>query len=82
VVESGPLYMLRSVRVRDPRGNSFPDEVLPERVTRVHDDVPARSATVLAREAKVVDRFRALATPSPRRSHAMRWWTTRPTSWM
>ena len=63
VVESGPLYILRSIRVRDPRGNPFPDEVLPGRVTRVDDDVPAGSATVLAREAKVVDRFRALGHP-------------------
>lgn len=63
VVDPGPLYTLRSIRARDPRGNPFPEEVLPERFARVGDDVPARSATVLAREAKIVDRFRSLGHP-------------------
>ncbi|WP_287978882.1 hypothetical protein, partial [Sphingomonas sp.] len=63
VVDPGPLYTLRSIAVRDPRGAPFPDEVLPERFTRVDADVPARSATVLAREARIVDRFRALGHP-------------------
>ena len=63
VVDAGPLYKLRTVTASDPRGNDFPSEVLPERFTRVGDDVPARSATVLAREAKIVDRFRALGHP-------------------
>lgn len=63
VVDPGPLYTLRSVAARDPRGDPFPAEVLPERFTRTGDDVPARSATVLAREAKIVDRFRALGHP-------------------
>ena len=62
-VDLGPLYTLRSVRVLDPRGRPFSEEVLPERFTRTGDDVPARSATVLAREAKIVDRFRALGHP-------------------
>ncbi|WP_238313354.1 autotransporter assembly complex protein TamA [Methylobacterium organophilum] len=62
-VDPGPLYTLRSVKARDARGRPFPEEVLPERFTRVDDDVPARSATVLAREARIVDRFRALGHP-------------------
>ncbi|GEP04763.1 membrane protein [Methylobacterium oxalidis] len=62
-IDSGPLYTLRSVTVRDPRGAPFPDAVLPERFTRVDGEVPARSATVLAREARIVDRFRALGHP-------------------
>ena len=63
VVDPGPLYTLRTIAVRDARGNAVPDEILPERFTRVGADVPARSATVLAREAKIVDRFRALGHP-------------------
>ncbi|WP_299658590.1 BamA/TamA family outer membrane protein, partial [Methylobacterium sp.] len=63
VVEAGPLYTLRSVAARDPRGNPFAEEVLPERFTRVGEEVPARSATVLAREARLVDRFRSLGHP-------------------
>lgn len=63
VIEPGPLYTLRRVAVRDPRGLPFPDDVLPERFTRVDADVPARSAMVLAREARIVDRFRALGHP-------------------
>lgn len=63
VVEPGPLYMLRSIRVRDLHGHPFADEVLPARFTRVAYDVPARSATVLAREASIIDRFRSLGHP-------------------
>ena len=63
VVDAGPLYTLRSVAASDPRGGAFSAEVLPERFTRTDDDVPARSATVLAREARIVDRFRALGHP-------------------
>ena len=63
VVDPGPLYTLRSVRVRDRRGAPFPNAVLPERFTRVEGADPARSATVLAREARIVDRFRALGHP-------------------
>ncbi|MEQ4599216.1 MAG: BamA/TamA family outer membrane protein, partial [Methylobacteriaceae bacterium] len=62
-VDLGPAYTLRTVTVLDPRGRLFSEEVLPERFTRTGDDVPARSATVLAREAKIVDRFRALGHP-------------------
>lgn len=62
-VTAGPLYTLRTVGARDPSGRPFPEEVLPPRFTRVDSDVPARSATVLAREAKIVDRFRALGHP-------------------
>ncbi|SEH70767.1 autotransporter secretion outer membrane protein TamA [Methylobacterium sp. 275MFSha3.1] len=62
-VDLGPLYHLRRITVRDPAGNPFPDAVLPARVTRVDDDVPARSATVLAREAQIVDQFRAQGHP-------------------
>ncbi|HJE25834.1 MAG TPA: autotransporter assembly complex protein TamA [Methylorubrum populi] len=63
VVDLGPAYTLRTVRALDPRQRPFPDEVLPERFIRTDDDVPARSATVLAREAKIVDRLRALGHP-------------------
>lgn len=62
-VDLGPLYQLRRITVRDPAGNPFPDSALPARVTRVDDDVPARSATVLAREAQIVDQFRAQGHP-------------------
>ncbi|WP_342149319.1 autotransporter assembly complex family protein [Methylorubrum sp. SB2] len=62
-VDLGPAYTVRSVRALDPRGNPFPSELLPERFVRPGDDVPARSATVLAREARIVDRFRALGHP-------------------
>ncbi|KQT77706.1 hypothetical protein ASG59_10195 [Methylobacterium sp. Leaf466] len=63
VVETGPLYTLRSVTVRDPRGGAIATEVLPPRFTEVDPSVPARSATVLAREAQIVDRFRSLGHP-------------------
>ncbi|WP_375464219.1 autotransporter assembly complex family protein [uncultured Methylobacterium sp.] len=62
-VDAGPLYMLRALTVRDPRGTPFTEEVLPARLTRIDPDTPARSATVLAREARLVDRFRSLGHP-------------------
>lgn len=62
-VDLGPLYHLRRITVRDPAGNPFPEAELPARVTRVDEDVPARSATVLAREAQIVDHFRAQGRP-------------------
>ncbi len=62
-IDLGPLYTLRRVTVRDPAGRPFPEEILPPRLTRVDDDVPARSATILAREAAIVDRFRAEGHP-------------------
>ena len=61
-VDLGPLYALRTVAVRDPRGRPFPEAVLPERFLRT-GDAPARSAAVLAREARIVDRFRSLGHP-------------------
>ncbi|MDP4023787.1 BamA/TamA family outer membrane protein [Methylobacterium sp. NEAU 140] len=62
-VDLGPLYHLRRITVRDPAGRPFPEAVLPPRFTRVEPDVPGRSATVLAREAAIVDRFRAQGHP-------------------
>lgn len=62
-VDPGPLYTLRRIGVRDARGRSFDEEVLPPRLTRVDDDLPARSATVLAREAAIVDALRARGHP-------------------
>ncbi|TXM70916.1 outer membrane protein assembly factor [Methylobacterium sp. WL12] len=62
-VDAGPLYTLRTVTVRDPQGQAFPEDVLPPRFTRIDDDTPARSSLVLAREAKIVDRFRERGHP-------------------
>ena len=62
-VEAGTLYRLRTVDVRDPAGRAFPDEVLPERIARAAQGVPARSAAVLALEARLVDRLRAEGHP-------------------
>ncbi|MFE1602356.1 autotransporter assembly complex protein TamA [Methylobacterium sp. ID0610] len=59
-VEQGPLYHLRTITVRDVSGLPLD---LPARLTRVGDDVPARSATVLAREARIVDALRAQGHP-------------------
>ncbi|MFD0933662.1 autotransporter assembly complex family protein, partial [Methylobacterium trifolii] len=62
-VDTGPLYTLRRLTVRDPRGQAFTDEVLPARFIRIDPEIPARSATVIACEARIVDRFRALGHP-------------------
>ncbi len=80
-VDQGPLYHLRRITVLDPSGVPFGPEAVPERLTRIDGEVPARSATVLAREAALVDRFAARGTPSPRWCGASRWSTTPPTSW-
>lgn len=57
-VDQGPLYTLRRITVLDPSGRPFPPEAVPARLTRLDGDVPARSATVLAREAALIDQFR------------------------
>ncbi len=57
-VDQGPLYHLRRIAVLDPSGLPFGPGAVPERLTRIDGEVPARSATVLAREAAVVDSFR------------------------
>lgn len=62
-VDPGPLYHLRRVAVLDRAGRPLPPELIPERLTRVDPDTPARSAAVLAREAAVVDRLRGLGHP-------------------
>ncbi|VUD74210.1 Translocation and assembly module TamA [Methylobacterium symbioticum] len=62
-VDPGPLYHLRRIGVRDRAGRPLPAELLPERLTRVDPDTPARSAAVLAREAAIVDRLRAQGHP-------------------
>ncbi|WP_336487605.1 autotransporter assembly complex protein TamA [Methylobacterium nigriterrae] len=66
VLDPGPLYTLRRITVRDPSGRPFPAEVLPGRFTQVDEATPARSVTVLAREARIVDRFRSLGSPLAR----------------
>ncbi|MCJ2134749.1 autotransporter assembly complex protein TamA [Methylobacterium sp. J-026] len=62
-VDLGPLYHVRRIVVRDPAGRPFPEDVLPARITRVDADSPARSATILAREARIVDQFRGRGHP-------------------
>ncbi len=57
-VDQGPLYHLRTITVLDPEGRPFPPEVVPPRLTRLDGEVPARSSTVLAREAALIDGFR------------------------
>ncbi|HEX2136943.1 MAG TPA: autotransporter assembly complex family protein [Microvirga sp.] len=64
VVERGPLFRLRSVAALHARtGTPFDPTVVPPRILRVRDSEPARSATVLAIEARLVDRFRELGHP-------------------
>nr|WP_238313025.1 autotransporter assembly complex family protein [Methylobacterium crusticola] len=62
-VDQGPLYRLRTLAVRDPAGRPFGPDAVPPRLTRVGDDEAARSAAVLAREARLVDHFRAQGHP-------------------
>ncbi|WP_082711284.1 autotransporter assembly complex protein TamA [Methylobacterium indicum] len=62
-VDQGPLYHLRRITVLDPSGVPFGPEAVPERLTRIDGEVPARSATVLAREAALVDAFRREGHP-------------------
>jgi len=62
-VDPGPLYRLRTIRVVDKAGRPFPETLLPPRLTRLDGEAPARSATVLAKEAAIVDRLRAQGHP-------------------
>ena len=59
VVEPGPLFKVRTVTVRDARtGRPFDPQELPPRLLARDEGSDAASATVLAAEARIVDRFR------------------------
>jgi translocation and assembly module TamA len=63
-VARGPLFTLRTVAVRDARtGSAFDPGELPPRIAGLKEGEPARSATVLAAEARIVDHLRAQGHP-------------------
>ncbi len=61
-ITQGPLYRLRRLTVRDASGLPLD---LPDRLTRSADE-SGRSATVLARQARIVDHLRAQGHPFAR----------------
>jgi translocation and assembly module TamA len=63
VADPGPLFRLREVRILDGVGRPLD---LPPRVAALNPGDPARSADVLAAEARIVDHFRARAHPFAR----------------
>jgi translocation and assembly module TamA len=63
-VDPGTLFTLRDVAVLDARtGRPFPTGELPPRVVKIEPGDPARSADILAAEARIVDHFRAQSRP-------------------
>ncbi len=63
-VDPGTLFTLRDVAVVDARtGRPFPTGELPPRVVKIEPGDPARSADILAAEARIVDHFRAQSRP-------------------
>lgn len=63
-VEPGPEFVLRSLRFLDAgTGAPFDPALLPPRVVDLKVGAPARSADVLAAEARVLDHFRDMSRP-------------------
>jgi translocation and assembly module TamA len=64
VADPGPQFALRNVAVLDARtGRPFPPSELPPRVVQIKPGDPARSADILAAEARIVDHFRSQSRP-------------------
>jgi translocation and assembly module TamA len=63
-VAAGPRFTIGALAVRDARtGAPFPPDELPPRIVRLEVGDPARSAEVLAAQARVVDYFRSRGHP-------------------
>jgi len=70
IAEPGPQFSLRSVSVRDARtGGAFTPQELPPRVVQIKPGDPARSADILAAEARIVDHFRSESRPFAKVQH-------------
>ncbi|WP_372441170.1 autotransporter assembly complex protein TamA [Microvirga arvi] len=64
VADPGPQFALRNVSVLDSRtGRPFAPSELPPRVVKIKPGDPARSADILAAEARIVDHFRSQSRP-------------------
>ncbi|MBJ6125914.1 outer membrane protein assembly factor [Microvirga sp. BT325] len=64
VVDPGPQFELRNVAIREAgTGRPFLPSELPPRVVKIEPGDPARSADILAAEARIVDYFRAESRP-------------------
>jgi translocation and assembly module TamA len=67
VAAPGPLFTIKNVTViRAGTGRAFSPDILPDRITRLETGDPARSATVLAAEARIIDHFRGRGHPFAR----------------
>lgn len=64
VVETGPLFRLRTVQVLDAATRlPFPPETLPPRVVRLRPGDPARTPEIRAAMARITDWFRSRSYP-------------------
>jgi translocation and assembly module TamA len=64
VADPGPQFALRDVNVFDARTRlAYAPSELPPRVVQIKPGDPARSADILAAEARIVDYFRAQSRP-------------------
>nr|WP_210278691.1 autotransporter assembly complex family protein [Microvirga flocculans] len=70
VADPGSQFVLRNVDIRDARSkHPFAPSELPQRVVKMQPGDPARSADILAAEARVVDHFRAQSRPFAKVRH-------------
>jgi translocation and assembly module TamA len=63
VADPGPLFRMRSLAVLGPGGAPLAPEALPPRVVALDPGEPARTADILAAQARIVDHFRAGSRP-------------------
>jgi translocation and assembly module TamA len=59
----GPAFRLRRLEVSDTAGRPFPPDVLPPRIVALATGQRARSADILAAQARIVDHFRTRSHP-------------------
>ncbi|KAA2236040.1 autotransporter assembly complex protein TamA [Salinarimonas soli] len=70
VADPGPLFRVRSLAVLGPGGVPLPPEALPPRIVALETGAPARTADILAAQARIVDHFRAGSRPFVRIARA------------
>ncbi|HYF56414.1 MAG TPA: autotransporter assembly complex family protein [Salinarimonas sp.] len=70
LADPGPVFRVRALRVLGPDGAPIPPEVLPARVVGLEPGDPARTAAILAAQARIVDHWRARSRPFARIARA------------
>jgi len=66
VADPGPLFAVRALTILGPDGAPLGPDALPPRVVALAGGAPARTADIVAAQARIVDHFRAGSRPFAR----------------